>query len=163
MGSIVSASYPCGFEEEGLALGGGMRDFATRCSLPALCTDCGAFQVANSKAKRPRCSWCQGSLRFYTDPALYTERGKMRKMTNTASSMSTGTMVTSGCHMRSINASMWGENDVVRGHRAVGLTLGRAWMPVSAHAVIDVRPHGSKRRRHTYYDEPIRAHDREGL
>jgi len=76
MGSIVSASYPCGFEEEGLALGGGMRDFATRCSLPALCTDCGAFQVANSKAKRPRCSWCQGSLRFYTDPALYTERAE---------------------------------------------------------------------------------------
>ncbi|EFH82180.1 conserved hypothetical protein [Ktedonobacter racemifer DSM 44963] len=70
MGSILRATCSCGFIQEWIPLGGGMRNYETVCSAPALCTSCGLLVCANYLDDMPRCP-CGGTVRFYNDPALY--------------------------------------------------------------------------------------------
>jgi hypothetical protein len=70
MGAILAAHCPCGYTSGEFLVGGGMTNFTTYCGAPGVCTSCGAFAVFNYLDATPRCSQCQGTVRFYDEPAL---------------------------------------------------------------------------------------------
>ena len=76
MGSEVLASCPCGFEGSSL-IGGGMKDFTTKCYFPCLCEQCSSFCELNVFAEDLRCPKC-GSANMvpYDDPRLAGEPGQ---------------------------------------------------------------------------------------
>jgi hypothetical protein len=71
MGSILSASCPCGFEARNLFVGAGRTDFETSCSMPALCSSCHRLVLCNTLAKRARCGRCKRAVSFYTDASMH--------------------------------------------------------------------------------------------
>jgi len=70
MGSILKAICPCGFEKEDILYGGGMMDFTTNSSVPALNRKTGDFLTENyfNKDKLP------AEVVFYDDPQMYGDK-----------------------------------------------------------------------------------------
>jgi len=76
MGSILQAKCSCGFNSEGLFVGGGFRNFLKVCSAPALCKRCSAIVVLNYLKKKNKCPSCKSEVIFYNDFSLQRKTKK---------------------------------------------------------------------------------------
>ena len=74
MGTLAMASCPCGYENDGLFIGGTMTSFMDQCAAPALCENCN--EVVTIDLMDPdgaRCPACGGQTDRYDDPKLRGE------------------------------------------------------------------------------------------
>ena len=76
MGDVIRAMCKCGFKSEDIYAGGGMEDFQTNCTTPALCTHCSRFLIKNYLKKYSKCPVCRKKVVFYNDPSLQSRRGR---------------------------------------------------------------------------------------
>lgn len=79
MGNMLQAKCKCGFETDLISAGGGMMDFTTNCSLPALCKNCKTFTVENYLDKSSKCSICESSFTYYNSTELYQMKKNIKK------------------------------------------------------------------------------------
>lgn len=77
MGGIINAKCKCGFESGGIFAGGGMRNFARVCNVPALCENCRDLVVVNYIRKDLKCPKCRKRVVVYNDPILQQARKKV--------------------------------------------------------------------------------------
>lgn len=66
MGVLLSARCPCGYCASNILLGAGMMTFNTRCSVPALCPQCGEVVTAELADLSPACPTCRGGVDVYS-------------------------------------------------------------------------------------------------
>lgn len=70
VGTMIAASCPCGYENDELAVGGGMLTFMEHCAAPALCTSCHEVVTIDLMDRDATCPNCDGPPTPYDDPSL---------------------------------------------------------------------------------------------
>jgi hypothetical protein len=67
---MIAANCPCGYENDELAVGGGMLTFMEHCSAPALCISCREVVTIDLMDSAATCPTCGGDPTPYDDPSL---------------------------------------------------------------------------------------------
>ena len=76
MGSMVSASCKCGYEKDGMFLGGGFANHATDCSFPYYCKECKILFLGNRLDENVFCPDCKkDAVISYDDKRAYKTIG----------------------------------------------------------------------------------------
>ena len=70
VGTMIAANCPCGYENDELAIGGGMLTFMEHCAAPALCTSCREVVTIDLMDRNAACPNCGGAPTPYDDPSL---------------------------------------------------------------------------------------------
>ncbi len=72
MGVMMQARCSCGYESEGLLIGGGMMDFDRVCWLPAACATCREIVNVDVMKPRLRCPRCRRKPTLCVNPRTST-------------------------------------------------------------------------------------------
>ena len=67
---MLAATCPCGYENNGLALGGGMSSFMEHCAAPSLCPSCREVVTIDLMVSDATCPDCGGATTSYDNPNL---------------------------------------------------------------------------------------------